>query len=317
MCCWNRKAELGGKEAMVITGTHREWISRRAGKMRNEDEQHANGEERCEQHPKMLVSRAELLRAAQRQVMASVSGMCCWNRKAELGGKEAMVITGTHREWISRRAGKMRNEDEQHANGEERCEQHPKMLVSRAELLRVRLSQPALRAHCTRILSKVWLFIICHYQQLTAAISGVVAEERKPSHHTKLVSDAHDNNQQSALQRGLVEDPQEPAAGITVRKPSAVYAQTYSEPEKEYAGGGSPGFLTLKQEAAACERHHAFDETDRGHGAQSEHRGRELCVVHGDSAALVPVKKSTYRTGKRAPSQPLQVRASSPWKMAV
>ena len=38
-----------------------------------------------------------------------------------------------------------------------------------------------------------------------------------------------------------------------VRKPSAVYAQTYSEPEKENKEGESPGFLILKQRAVACE----------------------------------------------------------------
>ena len=41
-----------------------------------------------------------------------------------------------------------------------------------------------------------------------------------------------------------------------VRKPSAVYAQTYSEPEKENKEGESPGFLILKQRAVACEKTH-------------------------------------------------------------
>lgn len=46
-----------------------------------------------------------------------------------------------------------------------------------------------------------------------------------------------------------------------IRKPSAVYAQTYSEPEKENegGGGGSPGLLILKQRAGA-RKLYAFDK---------------------------------------------------------
>lgn len=93
-----------------------------------------------------------------------------------------------------------------------------------------------------------------------------------------------------------------------VRKPSAVYAQTYSEPEKENEGGGKPWLTHLNPRAVAL---NSMPLTKADHGAACTDREHRVWgVIHcarWSCRTLLPTKKRRLMNTEGSKPGPLSL----------